>query len=283
MAPDPKLLLMLDLQTLRGSSDWQRLIEVVASFKSLTTEHDPTEDQLWLSFNQEVLVYLEILCCTCTGFEPKFAVCLMQTNTTNSTPWLDATGLERCLMSCLLDITMLRRWKDTQTSKGCLSITELVKRSLSIEQALQQQRQANLERMKSQLPRDSWAFTNVFASAASVFLHATISGARPQIPEIRKGVSDTIEALKLLPRPDLLKRLAWPLCITACLVEADRYDFFNALSQRVTEAYGKDENISRAFGVARECWKIRGSRERDDQTYDWRDAMRSLGTPLLLF
>jgi hypothetical protein len=83
--------------------------------------------------------------------------------------------------------------------------------------------------------------------------------------------------------PGLSKRLAWPVCIAACLCDASRLEFFTSLSRTVTEAYGTDENISRALFITRECWRLGGSRGRDEQTYDWRDAMSSLGTLLLLF
>jgi hypothetical protein len=69
----------------------------------------------------------------------------------------------------------------------------------------------------------------------------------------------------------------------ACLADSSKYQFFADLAERVTEAFGKAENICRALAVAKECWRLRATCTRDDQTYDWRDAMRSLGTPLLLF
>ena len=270
---------------LRGSKNWPIIIEVVASFNSIKVDQMIEERRLCLGFCQNILVCLEILSCTFTGAEPKFSMQFMhRRGAEEMLPRLsDITGIESWMMFCLMNITTLRRWKEDELSKGSLSMTELVKRAGSIEHDLQHHRQENLERINSQPVQDSWIFTNVFACAASVFLHATISESRPQILEIKQGVSDTIDALQLLPSPELLKRLAWPICIAACLADSSRYEFFNSLSQRVAEAYGKGENISRALAVARECWKLRGSTGRDDQTYDWKDAMRSLGTILLLY
>ena len=271
---------------LRGGHDWPKIVEAVASFTPTTSNQAFGEDRLGLHFNQEVLVYIELLSCTVTGIEPKFAKRFMQDVLTNneSRSCSNMMGVESWLMSCLLDIMVFRQWKEDQASRGSLSIAEMVKRALSIERSLQDGRSASDRRNDGQQPlRDSWVFTNVFASGASILLHATMSDARPYVLEIKNGVSDLISALQLLPRPEMLKRLSWPICIAACLADTTRYEFFTTLSQRVTEAYGKGENISRCLAVARECWRLRDSRDHDDQTYDWRDAMRSLGSPLLLY
>lgn len=238
-----------------------------------------------LEFCQHVLVVLEVLACTFTGAEPKFASKFMLSHgTTDDLQNLsNVTGMESWMIQCLIDLTILRHWKDVELSKGSLSVIELVKKAVPLERDLRDRRQENLERIKSQPLQEKVIFSNVFASAASVFLHATISEPYPQIPEIQQAVSDTTDALRLLPHPDLLRRLAWPVCIAACLADSSNQDFFKELSRRVTEAYGKDENISRGLAVARECWKMRARTGQDDQPCDWNDAMKSLDTMLLLY
>ena len=269
----------------RGSHDWPRIVEIVASFDPAVTDHASAGDRLGLHFTQEVLAYLELLSCTVTGLEPKYAQKLRQrcVGGEGSQEWSSAIGIETWLMSCLLDIMLLRYWKQEQASKGSLSMAEMVKRALKIEQDLQNNKLAIVQQKEEGILTETSIFTNIFATGASIILHATISDARPHILEIKKGVADLISALRLLPRPEMLKRLSWPICIAACLADTTRYEFFTTLSQRVTEAYGKGENISRTLAVARECWRLRGNHEQGDQTYDWRDAMRSLGTPLLLY
>lgn len=285
---------------LRGGPDWSRIMDALGSFEPRDADRALNEGAFGLDFYENVLVYLEILSCTFSTNEPKFA--MKVTRNFTATECLQrlsqATGLESWLLLSLTQITSLRCWKEDQLTKGALSMAELVKRASSIEQGLQQYRHeilannskisndysSNDDYFEVPTPRESVAFTSVFAAAATAFLHATVSDPRPQIPEIRQSVADTVEALRHLPQPDLLRRLAWPVCVAACLADTSQHEFFDTLARRVAEAYGRDENVARGLAVARECWALRGrAAVGDDRTYDWGDGMRSLGVTLLLF
>lgn len=224
---------------------------------------------------------MEILASTLTGTEPRFANQYLSAHNNQSVVGF-VTGVEFWLLNCLIRIVQLRSWKEHEYSKGSLSMKELVTRSLPIEHDLQRRRQ------ESQQHRDGndaarYAFMQVYASAAAVFLQCTVSDARPAIAEIQKEVSNTIQALRCLPQASLLKRLAWPVCIAASMTtDVSQQAFFRSLSQRVVEAWGSAENISCALDVAFECWRLHGSAAHGE-TYDWTDAMKSRGHLLLLF
>lgn len=301
------------------------MIETIGTLAPQIAEQTLDDGMTGLEFYDYILAYLEVLSCTFYVTEPKFAVYLTQNFAAKDTLQRISrvTGLESWVIVSLWQITMLRRWKEDQIAKGALSMAELVRRASFIEQDLQQRRQEMIAKSNhtdsdakshnnNTIPKSSdsgngqpspavfrerAAFTNVFAAAAAAFLHATVSEPRPQIPEISQAIADTIQALRLLPRPDLLRRLAWPICVAACLADLNQQAFFDGLAHRVTEAYGREENVTRGLVVARECWRLRsrastgsgggagasGGGGAEDRTYDWRDGMRNLGVTLLLF
>jgi hypothetical protein len=97
-------------------------------------------------------------------------------------------------------------------------------------------------------PKDT-AFINVCASTASVYLHVTISGPHPTIPEIKKDITDTISAIRLFPNTCLLKSFAWPLCIVASLADDEDRPIFEQLEHGLGEEFGKSQNIVRALNI----------------------------------
>lgn len=101
--------------------------------------------------------------------------------------------------------------------------------------------------------RITWIITNIFVGAASIYLHAIVSGTSSEVPKIKLGVADTIEAIKLVPDDGLIKRLTWPVCVTACLAGPDHMSFFEQLDRGLAEQYGGSQSILRGLKVAKEC------------------------------
>jgi C6 transcription factor Pro1 len=277
-------------KTLRYDNSWQDSLEIVASLPPIDYSHVLDGKQKALCTFQNALICLDIISCTSTGREPKFAMKFRDSFRADNGPVRaeQMTGCQNVVMECIMDIAILHHWKEKVKSNQSMSLTELVKRALLLESGLQQIRKKNFERITSQSlltssVEDTWIITNVYACAATVYLHATVSGPHPEIPEIKNGVVDTIQALKLLPRAGLLKRLMWPVCVAACLAEGECREFFEVLDEGMREEFGNSQTISRAFGVSRECWKLRRYGTADKRACDWRDAMLSLGDVLLLF
>jgi hypothetical protein len=167
-------------------------------------------------FVQQSLAYTELLSCSVTTTEPKLArkVTQIYCKDAMAKNCNTVVGLEPWLLVCLTDIMTFRHWKEDQLRQSSLSIAELAKKAMSIEQSLDDGKSASGDRLCKQRPAtDTWVLTNVFACGASILLHATISEARPQVLEIKNGVSDLIEALHLMSHPEMLKRLSWPICM----------------------------------------------------------------------
>lgn len=220
---------------------------------------------------------MEVLGCTVYGDLPalasRYIVRVRAPNAHGST-----SGLDHIVLDCMIDIIHLRKRKASQLANGSLSISQLVKDSLAIEEKLD----GSPTKLEIEDSGRS-AFSQVFRSAARVFLQCTVSEPRPEIVEIQQRVEETIKALNELPRAPLLKRLAWPICIAASMAsKQDHQAFFRTLQDRAKQAWGPDENVCRAMNAAFECWRLRGISSKG-QTYDWTDGMKSLGCLWLLF
>jgi C6 transcription factor Pro1 len=187
-----------------------------------------------------------------------------------------------------MDISLLHHWKEENLTKGLLSMAELGKRAMTIEHDLR------LHTRKSHEPATDHSFLSfidecksiinaVFASAATIYLHVTLSGPWPGVPEIDEAVSNTINAIKKLPHPGILKVLAWPLCISACLAKSNREGFFVQLEKGLMGDRENNRSVLQAIKIAKECWRLRGHNASTTSTYDWRSAMEaSRILPLLL-
>jgi hydrogenase-4 membrane subunit HyfE len=192
------------------------VIEKITAILSEDTKKAQNDEKVTSRFTREVLAYIELLSCTVTNAEPKLAGMLTQASlqTQEMQEHTNTVGIEPWLLSCLVDIMTFRHWREEQVRRSSLSIAEMVKKAMSIEQSLENGRSRGEKTQKEKQPvPESWVFTNIFACGASILLHATISHARPHVLEIQTGVTDLIAALQLLPRPEMLKRLSWPICM----------------------------------------------------------------------
>lgn len=271
-----RILYVLTSQISLGGNEWPGVVEWLSRNISI-----PEGTFLESHFSKEILSYLEVLASTITGGQPNFAIRHM-TGMDNSVVLECVTGVERGLLECLIRIIQLRRWKADQLSKASLSMLELMNRSQAIGNDLKREHARSLS---GKYPNESArsAFMKVFESATAVFLQCTVSEPRPEIVEIQKEVSKTIDALRDLPQASLLKRLAWPVCIAASMaIEANQQEFFKTLHERLKTVWGPEENICRALTAAFECWRLRESAPTG-KTYDWTDGMKSLGCFWLLF
>lgn len=244
-----------------------------------------------LEIIQELLVSLEILASTSTGQAPVFASKVRNNKKVGNLRLEHVVGCNTSIMENIRTISELQAWKHDQALNGSLSFIELARRALKAEQELNQARQNNLELSMIHTPNSNsktcsvHVITNIFACAASIYLHVVVSGARPEIPEIKKSVTDTIEALTAIPNVEIVKCLTWPICITACLADGDNRAFFEKLEKGIADEYGVNQKVLRGIKIARECWRL-GDRKGEraaGKTYDWRDGMASLGEMALLF
>lgn len=239
---------------------------------------------------QGLLASLDILASTSIGHSPAFALRLCSDASAGLFNVEHATGCDAAVMQSIMSISELQRWKVQQRLDGQLSLLELAQRALEVESTLSTAQQNNLALMEGARGASSRIdeiriITNIFARAARVYLHTIVSGAHPEVFEIKSGVAETIAALRLLPRAEMIANLTWPICVAACVASVEQRGFFERLERGVIDEYGRSQRVLRAFAIARECWRLResGGGRIEGKAYDWRDGMASLGQTVMLF
>lgn len=264
--------------------------ERAAEYASLSSGY-----QSALFFFAGVIGWYDILSCSTTGTAP-FSNCECL-NAAFGYVFLDGImGCENWAMLLIMDIAFLDDWKQNLQISAQLSMRELVTRATHIERLLEDGIRDNSNRF-NQLTNHSTPpimdtrvrepthlillITRIFACSALVYLDAVVSGAYPEMPEIREHVSRTIEAFRALPGIEVTNSLTWAYCIAGCMAIEEEQMFFRGLAVSSDGDAPTFGNFSKALAIIEECWRLR--REgKPHQPVDWRTAMNSLGMSVLL-
>ncbi|KAH8798653.1 fungal-specific transcription factor domain-containing protein [Xylogone sp. PMI_703] len=184
-----------------------------------------------LKFAFSIFLWFEIIACTLEYFPPSlFQSCkhLLESNFIDLT-WV--TGCENWVWLQISEIAAL------QSRRATAIENELTKRDgKEIE---------DTERIPS-------------VSSTGVDLHVVVSGPNPNLPEIQLSVSKTLAKLKELNDRRLIRSLAWPFCVTGCLVE--KKDQTTIKSLLIGTSLEEPGNLWSAFRIIEECWRMRDSK-----------------------
>jgi len=263
--------------------DISKRIRDITIHKQGTTPHRAA-----LSFFSTTLAWYSITSCVTIGPEI-FTLCSHQIEA--EFIYFDKViGCENWVMLAIRDIVLLDQWKNKMKTSGELSVRELVRRGNEIEARLNRDLEKNqVRKQDSDQSRDlrtmdhksiNSIVTSIYHCAAIIYLQVVISGTFPNLPEIRRSVTQSIEAFKALPELEVVNNLIWPLCITGCMaVEADR-DFFRDISIFGNPDDGKF-GASKVRVIMEECWRLQRA-DPSSGEIDWRVAMQSLGFQILL-
>jgi C6 transcription factor Pro1 len=244
-----------------------------------------------LCFFASVARWYDIISCATTGSKP---FDLTYPNIEGHTHFDKVMGCENWIIFAIKDIAALNHWKNSLKAAGQLSVRELVSRGNEIEarlnkgladlRATQQLQALNFARKGIVLEHDqsylNSCVTRVYCCAGLVYLNVVVSGAHPNLPEIRNSVAQAIEAFKALPYQDLVNSLIWPLCITGCMSLERDEDFFREIA-RSADPTDSNFGASKARIIFEECWRLR-KLDPDSGKVDWRTAMNSLDFNILL-
>lgn len=272
------------VQLIRNDDSWRDMQNLIACLHPIATDKLKHGKQHLARVFQSLLVCFDILSCISTEMEPAFALKFRdQFKGKESVLCVEEIiGCEGQVLECIMDVAVLSYWKQQETTKGSISLIELAKRALPLERNIESVRKSIRQRIEGSsnleyATNHGLVVTNIYACAASVYFHTTISGARTDVPEIKLGVADTIAAIKLVPDAAIIGRLTWPVCVAACLAGGDHKDFFEILDRGLMEHDGKSHNILAALNVAKECWKLQRHCASGGGTYTWAEAMENLG------
>ncbi|CAE6409360.1 unnamed protein product [Rhizoctonia solani] len=120
--------------------------------------------------------------------------------------------------------------------------------------------------------------SDIFREAAILYLHTELSDLRPQVPEIKRAVKDTVEALKKLPCSEYDRSLVFPLALVGCATdEPEMREYVRCRIKQLSSAVG---NCATAGELIEHVWSRRD--EAPGTVLGWREAMREINMTLLL-
>ncbi|KAK4493606.1 hypothetical protein PRZ48_015273 [Zasmidium cellare] len=194
-----------------------------------------------------------------------------------------STGCERWVFQSIAEVTSLRIWKRERQASQALNIAELARRATKLEQQIDNQTQQSVSNndpnpvVTDVDPKPCSAITRAYVAAAKIYLHVILSGASPEVSDIQDAVVAAMDAIKALTSAALIRQLAWPICVAACLAEPQHDTFFDRLEQGARGDKDYCTSVLRALEVAKETKRLRRNSSSRIATFDWIDGMESLG------
>jgi C6 transcription factor Pro1 len=241
----------------------------------------PSSDITALKFFVTGFIWVDILSCASglRTFEPDSFdyTSLLEDNTLELHKVM---GCHNWVMITIMKIANLDNRKKTIHPNDILVLQDFLDQAMRLQCSLETGI-ANLLHTRStvaHLELDSNLVTEMFAHAALTYLHVAISGAYPDIPEIRISVARALSALILLPSR-LLLRISWPFCIIACMAAPEQEVLFREVFQKAVTDGEPTGTIWKGLKVAEESWRLRGV--WCGKELAWKEAMGSLGVKVL--
>ncbi|KZV61004.1 hypothetical protein PENSPDRAFT_593396 [Peniophora sp. CONT] len=201
---------------------------------------------------------------------------------------LSVMGADNSTALALAETAALASWRDTQRARAALSVPELVDRAARIQASLLGARSpvlpstvlAGMPPTPAEELRIRRRLTaNIFRATAKVYLHATVSGDRPRVPEIRAGVGEALAALNAVPAArsalasSVLRSVVFGICLTGCLTDdyRERQIVLQRLDREREEGVG---NCDEARRVMELVWQ---RRDAGQEEVSWRGVVYELG------
>lgn len=206
------------------------------------------------------------------------------------------------IVACISQIAALDAWKIEVIKADRLSVMELVKRATVIETQLNDLVGASKIRGKrgvAKLPLTDimqttasaktmqWPthmnqyIADIMVSAALVYLHVTVGGAKRRLSDIRNLVHATVELFRSLPSTQSLVYLTWPLCIAGCLAEGEDRMFLLDLTENASpEEASSSRRIEKTALILKECWRLADDGQITDP--EWSSAISHYGYEIII-
>ncbi|OAA65241.1 transcription factor Cys6 [Niveomyces insectorum RCEF 264] len=202
----------------------------------------------------------------------------------------DMFGCEDAILITLLDIAVLRHWKQRAQRDGTLSVRALTRRAAVLERRLAAGAGAGAATTTTTTTSTTTAhrdeqirmITATYRHAGLLFLHVVVSGFYPHLPEIRAAVLQTRDALAYMRAHGDTNFPSWPFCVAGCLALPADYPHFRALLPPPQAGTHPLVLTMWTLSIVERCWQLRRAQAAHEETVDWVAAMNDLGTRLLL-
>ncbi|PQE17551.1 C6 transcription factor protein [Rutstroemia sp. NJR-2017a BBW] len=237
-----------------------------------------SEDDSVIKFLLGSFIWMDIISCASTRSSPFLDLNHKHMLERAGINLKNFNGCANNIMMLIFEIAQLDVWRKKADKTQTLSLKGLVQRGGEIEERLQNGL-ADLENTThssisggaSSRVQHTAEITRVFALAAVTYLHVVVSGAHPELPEIRESVSRTIGAFKGLADAKLLRHLAWPLCITGCLALEEEQGFLREMAMAGGQGMSSETCVE-ALKIMEECWSMR---KAGSSNCDWVSVMNT--------
>lgn len=250
-------------------------------------------DLISLDFFMTAFVWFDTLSCATTGSQPSCPGWLLPLlhDESGRIQLYKLMGCKNWVIAIIMEVAGLENWKVECQQNGNLSMRELARRATCIEQRLNDclARNAEVMPLSSELRQDGGveleirSVTDVFGCAALTYLHVVLSGAYPELPEIRESVQRTIDAFRAVRECHWVRNLVWPFCIAGCMAMPPSEGEFRGIAHSAQVRGRGLKNLESAVAIVEECWAARAeSGERVSGPCDWKTAMKRLGISVLL-
>jgi hypothetical protein len=248
-----------------------------------------SEDDCAVNFLLGSFIWFDMISSASTRSAPHLSINHLEALDTLEFSLESLVGCSNSIISLIFEISLLDSWKKEAQDAQKLSIVDLAKRGCRIKECLRQELAAieNVHSGGLSLYISSKAarqpthpeISRIFALSAITYLHVVISGAYPELPEIKESVSETVAALKALKDPGQLRSLVWPFCISGCLALEEHHGFFRDLVFRADVTPRTPGTCLEAYHIMEECWKTKVT---CSDGCDWTTAMNKRGRSVIL-
>jgi hypothetical protein len=255
-------------------------------WKGITSSTDPLSPNqysanTWAArFLSAVLIWFDILACVSTGSRPVLYE-YHEPLLIGPDPLIrldEVMGCRSEIMILISQVAELEALKREYRDAGKLNNMKLVRRAREIEESLE----AVVKELDEKIAKAREAADEVsqlFATAALVYLHVVVSGFQYSLPEIRDNVTKAMGMFRQLSNERLLRSLVWPLCVTGCLAVKELQEGFKDLVMGMSAEVYMFGSARKALRIMERCWEKRGE---PDTRWDWAECMNSLGHLVLI-
>ena len=257
-------------------------------------EYPSSEEEVAFKFFTGVLLWVDIISCISLGTSPGLLHLhdpFLHSDGMNI-QLQDIMGCENWAMVQIGRVAELQAWKTQAKLDGKLSLMDLVQRADPIKKGLESGLTTNLEATvqsdiefealtEAHSGKSTIHITRVFAFAAMTYLHVTVSGAQPDLREIKTSVSEAIKAIKLIVgmNADWLRSLIWPIFVTGCMAAKEDEVFFRNLLSVPALIDPLLKHHSQIMRLFEEFWSMR---ERPYKHCTWENSFHRLDCSFLL-
>ncbi|KAI8674446.1 Zn(2)-C6 fungal-type domain-containing protein [Fusarium keratoplasticum] len=280
-------------------SDVEAVVSKSKSALSTKEAHRFEASQTAFRFFSAAVITADIIASTALGQLPRLREHHERVLGTREKPHLNLkhiVGCENWIFLSIADIVELDLWKKNAKKSGAFSLMDLIQRASKITQDLDDGLISSSSSDSDRNARkkdgifsvfnpqrgqfiDHHIVTRIWANSARLYLLVVLSGWQPGSSEIREIVTKNLDLLKNLPSPSWLLALAWPFCVTGCLVTKEQEcavcDIYEA-----TEPLKNIGPISEAMGIIRRVWEQREG--LIGETWDMASCFGSMGRTVLL-